>query len=121
MFFWRSDVAGLRRAVTDRSGGVSEPPYAGLNLGGHVGDASDAVRENRARLAVGIGVDPDRLVLMDQCHGADVAVEDPTGRLAAWARAARVVEVRPDRIVRSARGRPETRGSGRAAAGRQPA
>ena len=78
MFFWRDDVAGLRRAFTDRSGGVSAPPYAGLNLGGHVGDAPEAVRENRTRVAVGMGVDPDRLVLMDQCHGAEVAVV--TGR-----------------------------------------
>jgi 3-(3-hydroxy-phenyl)propionate hydroxylase len=35
--------------------------------------------------------------------GSEVRVEDPTGRLAAWARGAPAVEVRPDRIVRSAR------------------
>ena len=73
MFFWRDDVAGIRRAFTDRSGGVSEAPYAGLNLGGHVGDAAAAVRENRSRVAAGMGVEPERLVLIDQCHGADVA------------------------------------------------
>lgn len=84
MFFWRDDVAGIRRAFTDRSGGVSAPPYAGLNLGGHVGDAPEAVRENRTRVAQGMGVTPDRLVLMDQCHGAEVAVvtERPEGPLA---------------------------------------
>ncbi|KRE41025.1 peptidoglycan editing factor PgeF [Knoellia sp. Soil729] len=83
MFFWRNDVDGLRRAFTDRSGGVSEGAYAGLNLGGHVGDSSASVRENRARLAEGVAVDVDRLVFMDQCHGADVAVvsEKPTGPL----------------------------------------
>ncbi|MFW5474742.1 peptidoglycan editing factor PgeF [Knoellia sp. CPCC 206450] len=83
MFFWRDDLGGIRRAFTDRSGGVSEPPYAGLNLGGHVGDSSDAVRENRARVASEIGVDPGRLVFMDQCHGSDVAVvtERPAGPL----------------------------------------
>ncbi|KGN40234.1 peptidoglycan editing factor PgeF [Knoellia aerolata] len=74
MFFWRDDVAGIRRAFTDRSGGVSLPPYAGLNLGGHVGDAPEAVRENRARVVAELGVTLERLVLMDQCHGADVAV-----------------------------------------------
>lgn len=83
MFFWRDDRGGIRRAFTDRSGGVSEPPYAGLNLGGHVGDASDAVQENRARVARELEVTPDRLVFMDQCHGSDVAVvtEKPDGPL----------------------------------------
>ena len=83
MFFWRDDLGGIRRAFTDRSGGVSEPPYAGLNLGGHVGDSFDAVRENRVRVAGEIGVDPGRLVFMDQCHGSDVAVvtERPSGPL----------------------------------------
>jgi len=74
VFFWRDDVSGIRRAFTDRSGGVSAGVYAGLNLGGHVGDSSDAVRENRIRLAAEVGVGIDSLVFMDQCHGADVAV-----------------------------------------------
>ncbi|MEO6021428.1 MAG: peptidoglycan editing factor PgeF [Knoellia sp.] len=84
MFFWRDDSAGLRRAFTDRSGGVSEGVYAGLNLGGHVGDTSEAVRENRVRVAREFGVAFDRLVFMDQCHGSDVAVvtEKPAGPLA---------------------------------------
>lgn len=84
MFFWRDDLGGIRRAFTDRSGGVSEPPYAGLNLGGHVGDSADAVRENRSRVATALAVDPSRLVFMDQCHGSDVAVisERPDGPLA---------------------------------------
>ncbi len=35
---------------TNRRGGVSEPPYAELNLGLHVGDDPVAVAENRRRL-----------------------------------------------------------------------
>ena len=31
---------------TTRLGGVSQPPYDSLNLGAHVGDDPDAVREN---------------------------------------------------------------------------
>lgn len=83
MFFWSDDLGGIRRAFTDRSDGVSTPPYAGLNLGGHVGDSPDAVRENRARVAGEIGVEPGRLVFMDQCHGSEVAVvtERPSGSL----------------------------------------
>ncbi|WP_235490353.1 laccase domain-containing protein, partial [Frankia sp. AvcI1] len=37
--------------VTSRAGGVSVPPFGGLNLGDHVGDAEDAVAANRRRLA----------------------------------------------------------------------
>ncbi|GAA4123782.1 peptidoglycan editing factor PgeF [Knoellia locipacati] len=83
VFFWRDDLGGIRRAFTDRAGGVSDPPYAGLNLGGHVGDDSDAVRENRTRVAAALAVDVERLVFMDQCHGSDVAVvtEKPDGAL----------------------------------------
>ena len=38
MFAWHDDRSGVVRAVTDRSSGVSTGAYAGLNLGGHVGD-----------------------------------------------------------------------------------
>ncbi|PRY56070.1 hypothetical protein BCF74_12017 [Knoellia remsis] len=83
VFFWRSDTSTLRRGFTDRFGGVSEEPYAGLNLGGHVGDTAEAVGENRIRVARELGVGLERLVFMDQCHGADVAVvtEKPDGQL----------------------------------------
>lgn len=74
MFHWRDDQQGVRRAFTSRGGGASEPPYASLNLGGHVGDDPDRVRVNRDRVAGALGVMSERLVFMDQCHGADVAV-----------------------------------------------
>jgi polyphenol oxidase len=67
-----------RRVVTDRRGGRSRPPYDSFNLGGHVGDAPDDVAANRGRLARELGVDPARLVWMDQVHGTGVTVvEDP--------------------------------------------
>jgi copper oxidase (laccase) domain-containing protein len=59
---------------TDRRGGVSEPPYAGFNLGLHVGDDPAAVMENRRRLASLVGDRP--VVWMDQVHGRRVAVVD---------------------------------------------
>jgi len=55
---------------------VSVPPYAELNLGGHVGDDPRAVRDNRTRAAAALGLPPERLVFMDQVHGRDVAVVD---------------------------------------------
>lgn len=59
---------------TDRVGGASGRPYDSLNLGGRVGDDARAVAENRRRLAAATGVATDRLVLMAQVHGQDVAV-----------------------------------------------
>lgn len=59
---------------TDRRGGVSEPPYAQLNLGMHVGDDPRAVAENRRRLDVLTGGRP--VVWMDQVHGRRVTIVD---------------------------------------------
>lgn len=74
MFRWRSDDEGLVRGFTTRRGGVSTGPYAALNLGAHVGDDPVAVAQNRRMLAEAVGLNEDRVVYMDQCHGADVAV-----------------------------------------------
>jgi YfiH family protein len=61
-------------AFSDRLGGVSKPPYGELNLGGHVGDDPEAVAENRRAVAFELGFpDPERVVYMNQVHGADVA------------------------------------------------
>lgn len=59
---------------TDRRGGVSEPPYAELNLALHVGDDPAAVAENRQHLTSVTGERP--VVWMDQVHGRRVAVVD---------------------------------------------
>jgi YfiH family protein len=69
-------VSGAHFAFTDRWGGVSAAPYEKLNLGGAVGDDPDAVRTNRELAAGSLGVRPDRVVWMNQVHGADVAVVD---------------------------------------------
>lgn len=66
----------IRRVVTTRAGGVSKAPYESFNLGDHVGDDAAAVEANRARLAEGIGLTPDRLVWMEQVHGRTVATVD---------------------------------------------
>ncbi|WP_112273486.1 peptidoglycan editing factor PgeF [Lentzea terrae] len=66
----------IRRVVTTRAGGVSKTPFDSFNLGDHVGDDQKAVEANRARLAEGIGLTPDRLVWMEQVHGRTVGVVD---------------------------------------------
>ena len=63
---------GVRAFVTQRTGGVSPAPYESLNLGDHVGDESANVDENRRRVADAIGVDANRLAIINQVHGRDV-------------------------------------------------
>ena len=67
---------GAHFAFTDRWGGVSAVPYEELNLGGAVGDDPGAVRTNRELAAKSLGLEPARVVWMNQVHGADVAVVD---------------------------------------------
>jgi polyphenol oxidase len=65
-----------RRVVTDRRGGRSSAPYDSFNLGDHVGDRPADVAANRGRLAAELGVAENRLVWMNQVHGAAVEVVD---------------------------------------------
>jgi len=65
--------AGLVHGVTARHGGVSEGPYASLNLGLHVGDDPARVIANRCRLCEAMGLDFARFTLGAQVHGADLA------------------------------------------------
>ena len=51
-----------------REGGVSEGPYASLNLGRLTGDDVDRVDENRRRLCAEIGADAAGLALNRQVH-----------------------------------------------------
>jgi YfiH family protein len=66
------DLGGARFVVTDRWGGVSQPPYDELDLALHVGDDPAAVGTNRARLVDVLGV--ERIAWMEQVHGREVAV-----------------------------------------------
>lgn len=64
---------GVQALVTTRSGGVSSAPYAGLNLGTHVGDASASVECNRRLLAAHLPGEPLWLELV---HGTNVVCAD---------------------------------------------
>ncbi|CAL9557963.1 peptidoglycan editing factor PgeF [Streptomyces werraensis] len=76
----RESVSGAHFGFTDRWGGVSAAPYEELNLGGAVGDDPGNVRTNRELAAKALGVEPDRVVWMNQVHGADaVVVDEPWG------------------------------------------
>ncbi|GGQ16888.1 laccase domain protein [Streptomyces pseudogriseolus] len=76
----RESVSGAHFGFTDRWGGVSAAPYEELNLGGAVGDDPQAVLTNRELAAKALGVEPARVVWMNQVHGADaVVVDEPWG------------------------------------------
>jgi YfiH family protein len=62
---------GIRAVSTLRRGGVSEGPYASLNLGAHVGDNPERVAENRRRLAETLCL-PSEPVWLNQVHGHQV-------------------------------------------------
>jgi len=71
-----STLTGIRHGFFTRSGGVSYGVYATLNGGVGSNDAPDNVTENRARMAVALGVKPDRLLTAYQIHSPDVVVAD---------------------------------------------
>jgi YfiH family protein len=69
----RWDVPGpYTVAFSTRLGGVSVGAYESLNLGQSTRDDSSNVDENRRRLCEAVGVEPERLVLNRQVHGATI-------------------------------------------------
>lgn len=68
-----ADLGGARAAFTTRLGGVSEPPFDRLNLGVLTDDPTEAVIENRGRLAAALGVQAKRIPIGFQVHGAELA------------------------------------------------
>ena len=77
-----ADLGGARAAFSTRRGGVSDPPFDELNLGILTGDNRSAVLENRTRLAVALGLEPDHVLMGLQVHGAELArhsfAQDPS-------------------------------------------
>ncbi|HLB18569.1 MAG TPA: polyphenol oxidase family protein [Gaiellaceae bacterium] len=59
-------------AFSTRLGGVSVGAYESLNLGRSTRDDSANVDENRRRLCASVGIEPERLALNRQVHGATV-------------------------------------------------
>jgi len=63
----------VKAFITTRAGGVSQGPYASLNLGLRTGDDPQAVTENRSRLRAVLPQEPKWL---RQVHGAAVVDAD---------------------------------------------
>ena len=66
------DLPGGRVVFSTRAGGVSEGPYASLNLGILTDDDQELVAENRARLARSAGLQPEAVAMGWQVHGTDL-------------------------------------------------
>ena len=65
---------GLVHAVFTRQGGVSQVPFATLNVGRSVGDDLAAVAENLRRIYAHLGLTADQIATAYQVHGNRVAV-----------------------------------------------
>ena len=65
---------GFVHGFSTRVGGISEGPYAWLNLGAKWGDDPARVRENRRRFFRAAGI--DGVLSLSQVHGAEVTVID---------------------------------------------
>jgi len=77
--YWTDDrlrTRGVTLAFSERTGGVSLPPYASLNLAAHVGDDPVSVDENRRCFldALGLGHLAHRLVTAEQVHGEQIRI-----------------------------------------------
>jgi polyphenol oxidase len=70
--------SGVAHGFFTRRGGVSQGLYASLNGGVGSRDDPEAVRENRARMARTLGIEPARLLIPYQVHSPDaMAVAAP--------------------------------------------
>ena len=68
----RWQVNGYEVAFTTRVGGVSEGPFASLNLGRKSGDVVEHADENRRIACAAIGADVEKLALNYQVHSTRV-------------------------------------------------
>jgi YfiH family protein len=75
---WQLD--GYQVVFTTRRGGVSEGPYASLNLGRKSGDDVERVDENRRIACETIGADVEGLAVNYQVHSGDVLQAAPRMR-----------------------------------------
>jgi len=70
-----------RHAIAGRRGGVSDGPYASLNLGPRSGDRRAHVRDNLTLLTTALHLNTATLIAPRQVHSAAVSVHRRGGRL----------------------------------------
>jgi len=90
---------GINHGLFTRLGGVSQAPWASLNMSFSTGDTADAVRENRRRAFEALGLRPERSCTSWMVHGSQVRVVQPDD----W-RFPEANDARADALVTQARG-----------------
>lgn len=65
-------LPGAAVRFSTRSGGVSEGPYASLNVGAQTADVPERVAENRRLVATSAGLAPNALAIGHQVHGVEL-------------------------------------------------
>ncbi len=70
----------LIAAQSKRHGGVSQPPYASLNLGGSTEDDPDAVLENKRLFYNSLGIAENQVASSHQVHGTELFITNKPGR-----------------------------------------
>ena len=80
-----AELPGARAVFSTREGGVSEGDFRSLNLGVLTDDEEGSVRANRRRLSASIGIDPARVVIGRQVHGAEIERHHGPQEPAPWA------------------------------------
>ena len=73
------DAARVTCGFTTRTGGVSRPPFASLNLGARTADDPENIRRNRLTVYSRYGADERTVALMDQVHGNTVRIVECGG------------------------------------------
>ena len=100
----RLDLPGAEILFSDRTGGVSAPPFDTANAGYSRGDDPANVDENRGRIGAalgGPGSDPAEWICLRQVHGARVYPSDVAGRIPnrAAPEADAAVSAEPDAVL----------------------
>src|SRR4030066_46660 len=80
-----SALGFVTHAFCTRQGGVSEGPFADLNVGDRVGDREEDVRRNLTLVGEAFSIREGRLMLMRQIHGNSIRVIDGDSPLPAAA------------------------------------
>ncbi|BBB92995.1 MAG TPA: peptidoglycan editing factor PgeF [Methylomusa anaerophila] len=73
-FFTHLTRKGVVHGISTRLGGVSQLPYASLNLGLHTGDCREDVWTNRSLFCKSLGLNASDAVTAEQTHGDQVWV-----------------------------------------------
>ena len=71
-----AEQASISHGFFGKAGGVSKPPFSGLNVSTSVGDNRETVNNNRAIAAHALGINPQKLITLNQIHSATALIVD---------------------------------------------